>query len=137
MSFAQLRDLLKARRQLRELPTPAQLLDGAQLIVGCAARSYEVRMICIRQPIRASARRRHNRPLLEEQHGLVCARQREYIGNRLQALRVHDGVTPAVEYSKSHAFVRSQPRQELGALRFSRANLEMWRTRPGQGTAAE
>jgi hypothetical protein len=125
VSFPELGDLLKSRRELRELAAPPQSFYGSQLIVCGAARPDQVRVVGVRQAIRPRARRCHHRALFEEQDRAARAGKRERVGNRLDSFRVGDGVPSTVEDAESHSFLTGDAREEVGAVDSSAANLEM------------
>jgi hypothetical protein len=137
VSFPELGDLPKSRRELRQLAGPAQSFYRSQLLVCGTARPDQVRVVGVRQAIRPRARRRHHGPLFEEQDGAVRAGKRERVGNRLDSLRVCDSVPFTVEDAESHPFLTGDTREEVGAVDPSAANLEMRRARAAERTAAE
>ncbi len=137
MALAQLRNLLESRGQLCKLAAPAQTLDRAQLVMRGTTGAHEVRVIGICEAICARARRGHDGALLEEQDGLIGTCQREHVGDRLQALRVRDRVTTAIQDSELHVLLGRQASQERSTLRLGRTDLQMGRARAGQRAAAE
>jgi len=115
MLLAQLGDLLEGRRQPRQLAAAAKALHCSQLLVCCTTGPNEVRVVRVRQAVRARPRRGHYRALLEEEHGLVRAREREDVRDRLQPFGVRDRMATAVENAESNPFARRELREEAGA----------------------
>ncbi len=97
MSLPQLGHFLKSRGELRQLAAPTKSLYGSELVVCGTARADEIRVVGVRQPVRPRARGRHDRALFEEQNRAARACKRECVGDRLDALRVGDGMPSTIE----------------------------------------
>jgi hypothetical protein len=137
VSLSELGDLLKSRWELGQLAASAKSLDCSELVVRGAARPDQVRVVGVRQAICPWARGRHDGALFEEQDGAAGAGKRECVGDRLDSLRVGDGVASAVEDAKAHSFLIGDAREEFGAVDLGAADLEMRRAGPAERTAAE
>jgi len=137
VSLSELCDLLKARREPRQLVTPAQPFHGSQLVVRGAARPDKVCVVGIRQAIGPRACGRHDRALLEEQDSPARAGECECVGDRFESLRVGDGVPSAVEDSETHTFFVCDAGQKVGALGPRAADLEVWGTGAAERAATE
>jgi hypothetical protein len=137
VSLSELCDLLKARREPRQLAAPAQSFHGSQLVVRGSARPDKVCMVGIRQAVGPRARGRHDRAFLEEQDSPARAGKRECVGNRFESLRVGDGVPSAVEDSETHAFLVCDSREKVGALGPRAADLEVRGTGAAERAATE
>jgi hypothetical protein len=137
VSLSQLGDLLKSCREPRQLAAPAQPFHGSQLVVRGSARPDEVRMVGIREAIGPRARGRHDRALFEEQDSPARAGKCECVRDRLESLRVGDGVPSAVEDSEAHSFLVRDARQKVGAFGSGAADLEVRRTGTAERAATE
>ena len=137
MTLTQLADLLQATRQLRELSRPAQTRDCAQLLVRCTARPHEIGVICVCEPVRTGAGRRHDGAFFEHEDRSSGARQCEHACDRIDALGVRDGMATAVDDMEVDLFLRRDSREELRALRLRAAELEVQRPRATERSAAE
>jgi hypothetical protein len=137
VSFPELGDLLKSRREARQLAASTKPFHGLQLFVRGTARPDQVRVVRIRQAIGPGARGRHDGALFEEQHGPVRPGEGECVRDRLDPFRVRDSVPASVENSEAHSFVTCDAREEVGAFGPRAADLEMRRTGTAERTAPE
>jgi hypothetical protein len=137
VSLPELGDLLKSRRQPRQFTTPAQSLDGLQLIVCSSARPDEVRVIRIREAIGPRPCGRDDRSLLEEQHGPARTGQSECVRDRFDSLRVGNGVPTAVEDSQPYSVLVCDAREEISAVDSRAADLEVRGSGTTEGAAPE
>jgi hypothetical protein len=125
MPLTQLCNFLKARRQLRELPAPAQTVHRAELLVRRPARPHEVGVVGVRKAVGAGARAGHDGALLEDEYRLARAGQREDVRDRLHPLCVCDPVPFAVEHAEAPALLRRDPSDERCTLDPSAPDLEV------------
>jgi len=137
VSLSELRDLLKAYRELRQLAAPAQSFHGFELVVRGSARSDEVCVVGVRQAISPRARGRHDRALFEEQDSPARARKCECVRDRFESLRVRDCVPSPVEDSEAHSFLASDAREKVGSLGSRGADLEVRGPRAAERAATE
>lgn len=126
MSLPQFGDFLQLRRELCELTRPPQGLHRAELLVRCLARPDEVGVVGVREPVRTRPCPRHDRTLLEHQHGLTRTGESKYVRDRLESLRVGHGVALAVEDGQTPSFVGRDPSEESRSIAAGAANLQVW-----------
>src|SRR5215471_4333604 len=86
----ELRDLTQTRAQLVQSMRVLQPPNGFELRVGSSARAHEVRMIRIRQPVRARPGRPDHRPFLQRQRGVARPRRRQGSCDPVDPLRVRE-----------------------------------------------
>src|SRR4051812_34791684 len=137
MPRTQLRDFLQRRRELGQLAASPQRPHCAKLHVRGTADAYEVRMVGVREPVRPRARRGDDASLLEDEDGVARAGSGKDVRDRLGSLGVRDSVSSAVEDGKRRVFTAGNLRDEACAVHGRRTNLQVWRTRPADGTATE
>jgi hypothetical protein len=135
--LTQLCNLLKARRQLRELSAPAQTVHRTKLLVRRSARPHEIGVVGVRKAVGAGASASHDGALLEDEHSLACAGQREDVRDRLHPLRVCDRVPFAVEDAEAPALLRRDPSDERCALSPGASDLEVRRAWTTERPCAE
>ena len=137
MSLPELGDLLESRGQPRQFAAATQSLDGFQLVVCGSARTDQVRVVGVRQAIGPRARGRHDRALLEEQHGSARAGKGECVRNRFDSFGVRDGMPPPVENGEAYAFLVRDAREEFGAFDSRATDLEVRRAGTAERAAPE
>ena len=125
MALAELGDLLQLRRQLLQIAGAAETLNRAQLLVGGTTRADEVRVVGIGQPIRARTGGAQDGALLEDEHRAACAGESEHSLDRVQPFRIGDGMAAAIGDPKLDSFFRREAREEISALHFRAAKLEV------------
>jgi hypothetical protein len=125
MSLTQLCNFLEARRQLRELPAPAQTVHRAELLVRRSARPHEIGVVGVRKTVGAGARAGHDSALLEDEDCLARAGQREHVRDRFHPFGVCDRVPCAVEDAEAPALLRRDPSDERCALNPCAPDLEV------------
>lgn len=131
----ELRCLAERIGEAVEIIAGAEPLDGGELTLCRTGRAYEVRVIRIRPSVRTAAYLGYDRSLLEREHGLRCAHEREERLDRLPALRVCDGMSLAVGQRERRALGSGKPSQQRRGLQRGHAQLDVWgateRERPG------
>jgi hypothetical protein len=137
MSLTQLCNFLEARRQLRELPAPAQTVHRAELLVRRSARPHEIGVVGVGKAVGAGASTSHDGALFEEEHSLARAGKREDVRDRLHPLRVCDRVPFAVEDAEVPALLRRDPCDERCALSPGASDLEVRRAWTAKRPCAE
>ena len=127
-------------RSLRQRASPAALERARptrSLLLGRAARAHEVRVVRVREPVRARLRRAPPRPAPRaraRRRSRPPRRARPRSASRPSRTRPRD---VPVEDAQLHAGPRRDRGEELGALERRRPHLEVRRPRPGQRAAAE
>ncbi len=96
MTESELGRLLQRCCESLDISRRAKPTHGLELALGRSARANEVRVIGVRPSVRVAARRGDHRALLEGEHGLARAREREHGLDRVPALRVGDGMRRAL-----------------------------------------
>ncbi len=137
MTKAELGRLAQRLRKLVESRFVAEPLDGDELPPRGAARTDEVRVIRIREPIRPRARLGDDRALLERQHGLRRAHEREQRLDRLQALRVRQRVRRPFDDRELDALGSRKPCEERRRVERGRPQLEVRRAGERERSRAE
>ncbi len=94
-------------------------------------------MIGVREPVGARARLGDDRALLEREHGLGGAHDREQRLDRLPALRVRERVCRAVRDRELDAFCMRKAHQQRGRVQRRGAKLEVRRAPERQRPRAE
>jgi hypothetical protein len=100
MAEPEVGSLAERRRKPFEPALGAKALDSLELEFGGAARSHEIRVIRVRQPVRLSTCRSDNRTLLERKDGFGSADDGEQRLDRVPALRVGRGMRLALDDAK-------------------------------------
>lgn len=137
MPLPELTDFLQPRRQVCEIAGSTQSLDCAQLLMCGAARSHEIRMVSIREPVGPRPRRGHHSALLEQDDRAPGTRERKHTGDRLHPLGVGNRVPPALGNTELHALGRGDAGDELRPFWLGASQLEMRRAWPAQRATAE
>ena len=114
-------------RQLLEPTVGTKPLDGDELSLRGAARAHEIRVVGVREPVRARARLGDDRALLERQDRLGGAHECEQRLDPLPALHVGERVGRAFGSRELDAFGACEAREERGRLARRRPQLEVWR----------
>jgi len=135
--LTQLRDFLKARRQLREFTTPAQTVHRTELLVRRSACPDEIGVVGVRKAIGAGASTSHDSAFLEDKYGPARARQREDVRDRLHPLGVCNRVPFAVEDAEASTVLRCDPSDERCALSAGAPDLEVRRPWTAKRSSAE
>ena len=137
MTLAELGDLPQLRRQLLQVAGSAEPLDRTQLLVGRTARANQVRMVGVGEAIRARAGRAEDGALLEDEDGAARAGECEHALDRVQPFGISDGVPASVGDPELDSFFGGEACEEVSALRFGAAKLEVRRARAAQRAAAQ
>ena len=98
---------------MSQLAAAPQHLDRAQLRVCGAARTHQIRVIGIRESVRARPRRGHDGRFLKHEHGVTRAGCDEHVRDRFRPLRIGDGMVAAVEYRERRALAPCDLGREL------------------------
>ena len=94
-------------------------------------------MVGVRDPVRARARLRDDRVLVDRQRRVPRARQGEDVGDRLRALRVGDRVPAPVVDAELHLLLGGDPRQQLRTGTTGGPDLQVRAARPADRPTAE
>jgi len=137
VALAKIGDLLKLWRQLLQIARPPETLDGTKLLVSGATRPDEIRVVGVGESIGARTGRGEDGALLEHEHRAPRAGKREHALDRVGTFCIGDGMPAAVGHPELHAFFRCETRDEVRALRFCRAKLEVRRARTAERRTAE
>ena len=127
MAEPELGSLAESVREAVEVVAGTESLDRFELAPRRAARAHEVRVVCVREPVRPRARLRHDRTLLEREHGLGCSHEREQRLDRLPALRIGDRMRLAIGERELRALRMGQTSEQRRGLERSRAQLDVRR----------
>ena len=137
MAAAELRGLAKPGREPLQAAVGGERRDGLELQPGGGARADEVRVIGVRKAVRALAGSRDDGALLEREHGLRGAREREHGLDRVPALRVRGGVGRTLDDREADLVLLGDAREEPCGVRGGRAQLEVRGALHREGAAAE
>jgi hypothetical protein len=124
--------LAKSGFEVAEPTRLGELPRRTQLLVRRATRTDEVRVIGVRESVRARACGPDNGVLVEQEHRVTRSGFREDIGDGLRSLGVRDRVAAPVE-----GVQRRERRQKLRPLERRRPDLEVRSAWPGERAAAE
>ncbi len=109
--------LAQPLRKRVELVIRTEPRHRRKLPLGRAVRTDEVGVIRVREPICARSRLCDDGALLERQHGLGSAHHREQRLDGIPALRVRDGVCPALCRGQLDSFRPRQAGEQRGGRR--------------------
>jgi hypothetical protein len=137
MPEPELRSLAKRAREPRQAIFCLQPFDGLELESRRAARSHEVGVVGVGEPICTCARLGDHRALLERENRLRRSHLREYRLDRLPALRIRDRVPGSLGQGELDAVRAGDLTEKRRRGRRRRSQLEMRRARHRDGPAAE
>jgi hypothetical protein len=102
----------------------------------CARRADEIRVVRVGEAVRARFRRADDGAFLQQEDRVARSGRREEVGDRLGALRIGDGVAPAVEDAQAQPVATCELDEKLGAGEPGRTNLEVGRARATDRSAS-
>src|SRR5438270_10204018 len=97
-----------------------------------AAGADEVRMVGVRETVRAFAGRGEHRALLEREDDVARAGRREDVADRVRPLRVRDGVTAAVVDGEVRTLLGRDSSRERRTGNAGASHFQVWVARAAQ-----
>lgn len=137
MPHAELADLAQGLCEAGELAGALEAPDGFELDMGSPTRPDQIRVICIRQPVRAGARLTYDRGFVKGKRSVARARQSKKVRNCLGPLCICQRVAGPFMDCQSHALGCCDFDEKLGTASASTADLKVGSTRTGDRPGAE